>query len=173
MGLKERLILYIDYLGIAKSEFERTAGLANGFVDKSGDNTRYSSLDKISKSFPNLNLSWLRTGQGEMQLNNPSIKEDNSNYNIQDKNENDLISENNKSLDILAKAIDKLADSEKNNSENVKELIEQGKQQTQNMTKLIDYLLQNGIKTPELSKKGASESEDMQKDSGPYKSAAG
>ena len=74
-SLKERLIEFIDYLGIEKSVFERRCGLSNGFVDKAGDNTRTSSLDKISNTFPELNVTWLRTGTGEM-LTNEKIKKD-------------------------------------------------------------------------------------------------
>ncbi len=66
MGLKERLLVFIEFKGLEKASFEKLVGLSNGFVDKSGDNTRYSSLDKISNSFPDLNISWLRTGEGEM-----------------------------------------------------------------------------------------------------------
>lgn len=31
-----------------------------------GDNTRTSTIDKISKIYPSLNITWLRTGEGEM-----------------------------------------------------------------------------------------------------------
>lgn len=66
MGLKERLLEFINYKGIDKALFERSVGFSNGFVDKSGDNTRSSSLDKISNTYPELNISWLRTGEGGM-----------------------------------------------------------------------------------------------------------
>lgn len=66
MKLRDRILKYIEYKGIDKSNFEKQSGLANGFVDKSGDNTRRSSLDKISNAFPDLNIDWILTGQGEM-----------------------------------------------------------------------------------------------------------
>lgn len=66
MDLKDRLLVFIDYKGIDKATFERLSNLSNGFVDKSGDNTRKSSLDRISNAFPELNITWLRTGEGEM-----------------------------------------------------------------------------------------------------------
>ena len=74
-SLKERLIKFIDYLGIEKSVFERKCNLSNGFVDKAGDNTRTSSLDKISKIFPELNITWLRTGNGKMLLDGETQNE--------------------------------------------------------------------------------------------------
>lgn len=66
MDLKERLLSFIDYKGIAKQEFEIKAGLSNGAISKMGDNTRTSTLDKISNAFPELNINWLRTGEGPM-----------------------------------------------------------------------------------------------------------
>lgn len=46
--------------------FEKIVGLSNAAVSKMGDNTRRSTIDKISKSFPELDVNWLLTGQGEM-----------------------------------------------------------------------------------------------------------
>lgn len=71
MGLKKRLLEYLEYRGIKKGTFEKEAGLSNGFVDKAGDNTRTENLDKISKRFPDLNITWLRTGEGEMIKKTP------------------------------------------------------------------------------------------------------
>lgn len=65
-GLKERLLIFIEYKGLNKGSFERKANLSNGFVDKAGDNTRTSTIDRISMCFPELNTIWLRTGEGEM-----------------------------------------------------------------------------------------------------------
>lgn len=76
-NLKERLLLFIAYLGIEKSKFEQVTGLSNGFVDKSGDNIRSSSLDKISNAYPLLNKEWLRNGVGEMLKS--SITQNNQN----------------------------------------------------------------------------------------------
>lgn len=64
--MKERINTFIESLGISVSEFERLCGLANGAVSKMGDNTRMSTLDKISNVYPQLNMVWLRTGNGEM-----------------------------------------------------------------------------------------------------------
>lgn len=75
MGLKERLLQFIEYKGLDKAAFEREASLSNGFVDKSGNNTRTSSLDKISTAFPELNIAWLRTGEGEMTNEIASFEE--------------------------------------------------------------------------------------------------
>lgn len=64
--MNERINVFIQSLGITVSEFERICNLSNGAVSKMGDNTRTSTIDKISKMYPSLNITWLRTGEGEM-----------------------------------------------------------------------------------------------------------
>lgn len=66
MGLKERIIQFIDYKGLSVQRFEQMTGLSNAAVSKMGDNTRRTTIDKISNSFPDLNTNWLLTGEGEM-----------------------------------------------------------------------------------------------------------
>lgn len=68
MNLQERLRQYIEYKGVTIQEFEKMAGISNGSVSKMGDNTRTSTLDKISNSFPDLNINWLRMGIGNMLI---------------------------------------------------------------------------------------------------------
>lgn len=64
--MNERINVFIQSLGITVSEFERICNLSNGAVSKMGDNTRTSTIDKISKMYPYLNITWLRTGEGDM-----------------------------------------------------------------------------------------------------------
>lgn len=66
MDLKSRIIEFIEYKRLDKATFERIVGLSNDAVSKMGDNTRKSTVDKISNAFPELNIVWLRTGEGEM-----------------------------------------------------------------------------------------------------------
>ena len=65
-GLKSRMLEFINHEGLNKAEFERICDLSNGFVDKSSYKTRRSSLNRISNKFPNLNIDWVLTGEGEM-----------------------------------------------------------------------------------------------------------
>ena len=62
MGLNERILTFISHLEVNVAEFERNCNLSNGSVSKMGDNTRRSTLEKISKIYPSLNLNWLLTG---------------------------------------------------------------------------------------------------------------
>ena len=68
MGLKDRLLQFIDYAGLEIAVFERSIGLSNGAVHKMGEGTRNSTIDKISVKYPDLNIVWLKTGVGNMLL---------------------------------------------------------------------------------------------------------
>ena len=68
MNLNERILTFISHLEMNVAEFERNCNLSNGSVSKMGDNTRRSTLEKISKIYPSLNLNWLLTGEGSMIL---------------------------------------------------------------------------------------------------------
>ena len=74
MGLRERLLDYIAYKGIDKATLERKSGLSNDAVNKMGDNTRVSTLDRISNAYPDINIAWLKTGVGEMILGSEENK---------------------------------------------------------------------------------------------------
>ena len=65
-GTKERLLQFISHLGLDKSVFEREAGLANGFVDKTNSRMRKTSLNAITGRWPQLNGDWLMSGEGDM-----------------------------------------------------------------------------------------------------------
>lgn len=103
--MNERINVFIQSLGITVSEFERICNLSNGAVSKMGDNTRTSTIDKISKMYPSLNITWLRTGEGDMikgQVSQTSHGDNSPNING---NGNHL--EPNSSL--LDKALDEIA----------------------------------------------------------------
>lgn len=68
MGLKDRLLQFIDYTGLEIAGFERSIGLSNGAVHKMGEGTRASTIDKISAKYPDINIVWLKTGVGNMLL---------------------------------------------------------------------------------------------------------
>jgi len=64
-----RLKIFIDSLKISTAEFCRTTGLGRSLVDKLQAGIHGPSvetLDKISRSYPELSLNWLVTGEGSM-----------------------------------------------------------------------------------------------------------
>jgi phage repressor protein C with HTH and peptisase S24 domain len=68
--MKERLIEFLKYMNISQRQFEINSGLSNGFVDKVGDSIRTNNLNKILSKYPNLNINWLKTGEGNMLKSN-------------------------------------------------------------------------------------------------------
>lgn len=71
--VKERIKLFLQHLKIGQNSFEAKIGWSNGYIN----NTKNISADKLKQVFneyPQLNLEWLITGEGEMI--NPFIKSD-------------------------------------------------------------------------------------------------
>lgn len=64
--MKRRLTEFLSYLKIGQLKFEENIGVSRGYVNKIGDNITVKTLDKIIKVYPELNINWLKTGEGEM-----------------------------------------------------------------------------------------------------------
>lgn len=65
-AVKERLIAFISYLGMSKNAFENACGLSTRYVSNISASVSPDKLKQISLKFPELNVEWLLTGQGEM-----------------------------------------------------------------------------------------------------------
>jgi heme-degrading monooxygenase HmoA len=64
--MKERLILFLAYLGIGQTKFESKVGLSRGLINNIKGNISLDSLKKITDYYPELNSEWLTTGEGSM-----------------------------------------------------------------------------------------------------------
>ena len=64
--VKDRLLEFLAYLGIGQTKFEQLTGLSRGLVDKMSDGITARTINKISKVYPELNIVWLQTGEGQM-----------------------------------------------------------------------------------------------------------
>ena len=72
MRLMDRLYRYLTYKSISAYAFEHTCGLSNGYLGKQlrgKGNIGSNVLGKIKIHFPDLNIHWLVTGQGNMKTN--------------------------------------------------------------------------------------------------------
>ena len=70
-GTSERIRLLIKQLGLpTTAKFCRDTGLSRPLVDKltspEGNQPRFDTLQKIKRAYPNTNLNWLVSGQGEI-----------------------------------------------------------------------------------------------------------
>ena len=68
--VKQRLIEYLSYLGIGQKAFAEHVGLSAGFVNSIRVSIQPKTLEKISDVYPELNTSWLLTGEGDMLRSN-------------------------------------------------------------------------------------------------------
>ena len=84
--VKERLTSYLKLKRIPKSEFGLTIGASASYVTSMRDTERASigndKVERIRKHYPDLNIEWLLTGDGNM-LNDVGISQSvNGNDNV-------------------------------------------------------------------------------------------
>lgn len=78
--LRDRVRTYCEYMNIRVSQFEKRAGLSNGYFNQVSKKPSETKLNAIASAHPELNLDWLCTGHGEMlnPINQQSSKGDNT-----------------------------------------------------------------------------------------------
>ncbi len=72
--IKQRILQYLDFKGISKYEFYKKTSFSNGFLDKEG-NIGSDKCEKICYVFPDIDLKWLITGNGDMLITGKQEKE--------------------------------------------------------------------------------------------------
>ena len=73
MSIVDRLTQFMALKSITAYEFERTVGVSNGYINSRKGGTRgigSEILEKIYRAYPDLNLSWLITGDGNSFISN-------------------------------------------------------------------------------------------------------
>lgn len=65
---KERLKAFLAYLKIGQNKFEKKVGLSIGYINNIKANIGSDTINKIVKCYPELNASWLLTGEGPMLI---------------------------------------------------------------------------------------------------------
>lgn len=68
MAIKERMLEFIESMNLSKKEFETTSGLSNGYLNNCKGNVGAAKLEGILTAYPQLNRTWLLTGEGEMLI---------------------------------------------------------------------------------------------------------
>lgn len=69
MTISERLRVFIKSENLSICEFERMISAGNGYVSRIKNGIKPDRLETISLKFPQLNIRWLISGEGEMLLN--------------------------------------------------------------------------------------------------------
>ena len=85
--MKERLLEFIRFKGMRVSTFEKMAGLSNAYVQNFKGNMSAEKLERVLNAFPELNQTWLLTGEGEMIKRN---EDDAPRYSVSDNSDIDL-----------------------------------------------------------------------------------
>jgi phage repressor protein C with HTH and peptisase S24 domain len=73
MTSSTRMLEFIEFKGIKKSNFYKQIGLSNGYLDKIKE-LGSEKIESILKFYPDLNTYWLITGKGSMLLENTKNK---------------------------------------------------------------------------------------------------
>ena len=75
--VKQRLIKFIKFKSLSQAKFEKVIGVSNGFVNNISKSIGVEKAQRISNIFPELNIGWLLTGEGEMlKEEEPTIDEE-------------------------------------------------------------------------------------------------
>ena len=64
--VKERLTSYLAFKRINKSEFGRIIGVSTSFIASMRKSLQPDKVASIAQNFPDLNIQWLLTGEGNM-----------------------------------------------------------------------------------------------------------
>lgn len=69
MTTKERLKEFVSKQGLGQNAFEKKVGIAIGYLASKSVSVTSDTIEKVIENFPNLNLDWLITGEGDMIKN--------------------------------------------------------------------------------------------------------
>ena len=74
--IPKRIELVINYYNMSYNSFAKSLGMANGTAIKTmvdqNRSPQQKTLNKIETTYPNINMEWLRTGDGTMILTTPN-----------------------------------------------------------------------------------------------------
>lgn len=78
---KDRILIFLEYLGMGQNAFEKKCGISNGYISNSRGSFGSRIISKISTAYPDLNVEWLMTGEGTM-LKSESISEKDADFRL-------------------------------------------------------------------------------------------
>lgn len=71
--LQERLQYFLNHEDISLRAFERQCDIKAGTASKMTEKSYGTTFHKIAKAYPQLNIEWLKTGDGEMLNTRPNV----------------------------------------------------------------------------------------------------
>lgn len=84
----ERLLAFIEYKGLNRRQFLLACNLSETYIDSisNGGGIGPKAQKHISYAFPDINIAWLITGQGEMLLTGEPLPENTTPLAVEDFN---------------------------------------------------------------------------------------
>lgn len=71
--LQERLQSFLNHEDISLRAFERQCDIKAGTASKMTEKSYGTTFHKIAKAYPQLNVEWLKTGEGQMLNPQPTV----------------------------------------------------------------------------------------------------
>lgn len=71
--VQERLAAFLAEYNLSAQAFERKCNIGVATASKLSENSRDTTFAKIAKAYPQLNIEWLKTGEGEMLNPQPTV----------------------------------------------------------------------------------------------------
>ena len=78
---KDRILIFLEYLGMGQNAFEKKCGISNGYISNSRGSFGSRIISKISTAYPDLNDELLMTGEVTM-LKSESISEKDADFRL-------------------------------------------------------------------------------------------
>lgn len=66
MNVKSRLLEFVAYTQMSKRKFQEKIGVSNSYIQNISESIGADIMNRISIQYPELNITWLLTGEGEM-----------------------------------------------------------------------------------------------------------
>lgn len=66
MSVKERLVEYLEYKELNKSQFCRSIGVSSAYISSMVTSIQPDKIERITLNYPDLNITWLLSGEGAM-----------------------------------------------------------------------------------------------------------
>lgn len=136
MTVKERLKKYLSYKGVNDRTFCLLIGVSTSYINSMRVSIQPDKILSIAEHFPDLNMGWLMTGEGEMLKNSNVVAESSEIYHKADK----LVSQDEKfsMLTNLIKQNGELISANKALAEANRQLSEANNRQTKMLETLIE-----------------------------------
>ena len=141
--IKDRIIDFIKAENISKRGFASAIGKSNSYVNNIVSTISADAIQKIQSEYPNLNIDWLLTGEGDMvkqsQFDSQVVAEPRVEYVKRDHlNQISTLA----IIDRNSRSIEKMVEISDRNSRSIEKIVESNQ-------KLIDLLHKNGIAIPD------------------------